>query len=170
LRLPAALESGPYYFRLQREIPLGEITVRAPERLFTPPDVETAVHATFGDNHGNPAITLIGYTQPPISNPQSLTVVWHSQMEFDISYRVFIHLVDETGRIISQSDSEPAGWTRPTTSWVPGEYIVDSHQLSLPENLPDGPLSLRVGLYNPDTGERLQAGAAEFVTLPLPLE
>jgi hypothetical protein len=83
------------------------------------------------------------------------------------SYRVFIHLVDESGQIIAQTDGEPANWTRPTTGWVAGEYIVDMHQLDIPAEILGETLSLRVGLYNAETGERLQTEAADYATILL---
>ncbi|MEZ4643355.1 MAG: hypothetical protein R3E31_11595 [Chloroflexota bacterium] len=45
----------------------------------------------------------------------------------------------------------------PTTGWAAGEYIIDTHQLTLPDTLPAN-LSLHIGLYDPDTNLRLQAG------------
>jgi hypothetical protein len=74
-------------------------------------------------------------------------------------------LVDENGQIIAQSDGEPANWSRPTTGWAAGEYILDPHSLTLPESLPDGPLTYRVGLYDPATGQRLQTQTADFAEL-----
>ncbi len=61
----------------------------------------------------------------------------------------------------------PADWQRPTTGWLPGEVIIDSHVLMLPDPLPEGPLSLRVGLYDPDTGLRLMTGTSDFASIPL---
>jgi len=77
--------------------------------------------------------------------------------------------VDEAGNILAQSDAVPAGWTRPTTGWLPGEYILDVHTLTLPPELPPGQLAFRVGLYDPVTGERLHTGdGADVVTIKLP--
>ncbi len=73
--------------------------------------------------------------------------------------------MDATGGIVAQSDAAPSEWTRPTTGWLPGEYVTDTHTLILPEMLPDGPLSLRVGLYDPDTGQRLLSGTANFAAI-----
>jgi hypothetical protein len=83
------------------------------------------------------------------------------------SYRVFVHLVDEAGQIIVQSDAEPAGWQRPTTGWAVGEYIVDQHVLQLPDDhLPQG-LQLRIGLYETQSGDRLPAGDGDAFLAPL---
>ena len=166
LRLPAGLTSGTYRF-VADGLTLEEIAVAAPERIFEPVEIETAVTTTFSQNN-QPLITLAGYTQSPASNSQlPITLLWRAEAEVATSYRVFIHLVDGDGQILAQADGEPANWSRPTTGWVPGEYILDTHDLTLPPDLPDN-VSLRLGLYDPATNQRLQTAAGEFMTLPLP--
>ncbi len=173
VRLPASLADGRYQFLLQDTLPLGELSVTAPERLFSPPPIETPLTADFIEAT-EPVIQLSGYTltsvdnsQLTIDNSQLLTLVWQSLAETETSYRVFVHVVDEAGQIVAQSDGEPANWTRPTTSWTAGEYIVDEHILMLPAGVPPEQLSIRVGLYDPDSGQRLltDGGAADFITL-----
>jgi hypothetical protein len=144
------------------------LTITAPARSFAPPAGIVPLAVPFGD-----VLALAGYQLdwaacvPGGDCP--LTLVWQGLAEMDTSYHVFVHLVDETGRILAQADGQPAGWTRPTTGWAAGEFVVDGHLLGLPASLPAGGLALRVGVYDPDTGERLPAPAgAEYVTLPLP--
>ena len=57
---------------------------------------------------------------------------------------------------MAQSDGIPANWTRPTTGWLPGEYVTDARVLTLPADAPAGEYSLFAGLYVPG-GERLTA-------------
>jgi hypothetical protein len=171
VRLPASLEDGRYRFEVQETLPLGELSITAPDRLFAAPPVETLLAADFALPAGEPLIHLTGYTirncQLSIDNCQLLTVIWQALAEMETSYRVFVHIVDEAGQIVAQSDGEPANWTRPTTGWTAGEYIIDEHTLTVPADLPPGPLAIRVGLYDPDTGQRLltEDGTAEFITL-----
>jgi hypothetical protein len=166
LRLPAGLNSGSYRF-VADGLLLGKIDVTAPQRMFEEVEMETAVSATFSqDNH--PLITLIGYTQLPITNYQSpITLLWRAEAEIPTSYRVFIHLLDGDGQILAQSDGEPANWRRPTTGWVAGEYILDTRSLTLPPELPAN-ASLRIGLYDPISNQRLNTETADFVTIPFP--
>ncbi len=84
-----------------------------------------------------------------------------------MSYHVFVHLIDDAGNILAQSDAIPANWTRPTTGWLPGEYVIDTHTLSLPAELPTCSLSLRIGLYDPATGARLRINDADFLSIPI---
>lgn len=77
---------------------------------------------------------------------------------------VFAHLVDDQGRLVAQQDSEPVGGSRPTTGWTAGEVIRDPIGILLPPDLAAGEYRLKVGLYRPGTGERLEVsgqGAAE---------
>ncbi len=169
LRLPAGLENGLYTWQLQLCQPhdagctpidppltLGQLTINAPERSFTPPDLTHQTETAVGD-----IATLLGaiLTDDDGSSvsrlPSSVTLIWRAEAETAVSYRVFLHLVGPDGAIVAQSDGEPAQWQRPTTGWLPGEIIRDDHQLSLPADLPPGQYTLLAGLYDPLTGERL---------------
>ncbi len=174
--LPANLTSGRYRFFLG-DFPLEEITVIAPERSFTQPEISQSIDAAFTTADGAPVATLVGLAVDSSSSscspapllPCSLPLVWRADGEASTGYHAFVHLVDEAGNILAQSDAVPAGWTRPTTGWLPGEYILDVHTLTLPPELPPGQLAFRVGLYDPVTGERLHTGdGADVVTIKLP--
>lgn len=167
LRLPASLNSGAYQLVLDG-LPLGTLQINAPERVFTMPPAETAVTIPFAPPNAQPLVTLSGYTLDPSANQLALTLVWQAHAEMRTSYHVFVHLVDEAGNLITQSDGEPASWSRPTTGWSSGEYITDLHQLTLPASRPAGSLTLRVGLYDPSTGQRLQTPSGDFTAMPLP--
>ena len=157
LHLPATLESGDYTWTLalgtHPTIELGGLRVTAPPHIFTIPPVEIETHTRLDD-----VATLIGATLHPadlrIGTPVTVTLVWRAEATPDESYRVFVHLLDPTGRIVAQSDGIPAGWTRPTTGWIPGEIITDVHTLTLPDSAANaaGPLTLLVGLYTQETG------------------
>lgn len=165
LRLAAGLNDGDYRFYLE-DIPLGDLLVDAPDRIFTEPAFDTAVRADFEG-----LIELAGYSiDADIPDPQSpvtIDLVWQGLQELPISYRVFVHLVDEDGQILSQSDAEPVDWTRPTTGWAIGEYVVDQHQLTRPDDEPLDRLFLRVGLYDAQTNERLQTDSLDSLLLPV---
>ena len=47
-------------------------------------------------------------------------------------YKVFVHVVDASGAIVAQQDGEPGGGFTPTTRWLPGEIVVDTHEVSCP--------------------------------------
>jgi hypothetical protein len=87
-----------------------------------------------------------------IEGTLQLTLFWQAQASPPADYTVFVHLVDPDGRLAAQADGPPAAGAYPTSLWDPGEIIVDSHPLP---DLPPGRYAIRVGLYRPETGERL---------------
>lgn len=89
------------------------------------------------------------------NHPLGVTLVWRTANAIPQNYRVFIHLRNAAGETVAQSDGEPVHWTRPTSSWQAGEIITDRHALWV-GTLPPGEYSLVVGLYLPETGERLR--------------
>ena len=84
---------------------------------------------------------------------------WSTTSSLDQNYTVFTHLVGPEGALVAQHDSWPVIGFRPTTTWKPGEGIVDWHWLDLPAGVPAGIYELRVGLYDTQTGQRLNVPA-----------
>ena len=127
---------------------VGEINVVPwPLETSLPQDV-TRLQAQLGD-----AIQLYGYTLSETADSYQLTLIWQAQSIPDKNYAIFIHLVDQDGNIVQQQDTIPVAGLRPTAGWRTGEVLTDLH--ILPETLPDGTYSLRVGLYEPTTFVRL---------------
>lgn len=175
--LPADLAGGAYRFAVAG-YPLVPFSVRAPDRVFIPPPLTMEIDAAFAAPDGQAAATLVGLAagtampacadEPVPGEACAMPLVWRAESELSTGYHVFVHLVDEQGTILAQSDAVPAHWTRPTTGWLPGEYIVDTHTLSWPATLPEGSLEWRVGLYDPDTGTRLPAGDLDYASIDRP--
>ena len=114
------------------------------------PAAPYVVEANFG-----PDIQLHSYYMGvPTNGLLDLAFYWKALAEPAANYTVFVHLVDETGQIVSQVDSVPAGGARPTTGWREGEVVTDSHNLPIPDDLPPGVYHVNAGLYNPDDGTR----------------
>jgi len=97
-------------------------------------------------------ITLEAWAMGPVvarpGDVVNLRLLWRSETRPERPYKVFIHALTEAGGLAAQRDSEPAGGSRPTTSWAPGELIEDNHGLLLPLDLPAGSYELRLGLYD----------------------
>ena len=143
---------------------LGQIQVTSPPHLFNLPAAQTPFDQQLG------FARLAGYTLSAThARPgDTLTVelVWQALADTPDADRVFVHLRGPNGLPITQSDSAPANWQRPTSGWVPGEYIVDAHSLSVPANAPSQTYDLVVGLYNPATGARVGEVSLGPVTIP----
>ena len=126
------------------EVPLG---ITAPERTFAVPERFAPVGVTFGG-----VIELAGVELPDRAwgpgEPVEVGLAWQARSAIDVSYRVFLHLLDADGNLVDQSDGEPAAWTRPTTGWAQGEVVTESRQVRLPADAA-GDYVLRVGFYAP---------------------
>ena len=126
--------------------------------------------ADLGDS-----LTLQGYSlwegQAKAGGLLYLTLFWEASEPVGQDYKVFGHLVDRNGQMVAQRDSKPLAGSRPTTTWLPGETIADRLGLWLPLDLPPGEYQLLVGMYEPETLERLPVldAAEEAVGDSIPL-
>ncbi|MCB0254063.1 MAG: glycosyltransferase family 39 protein [Anaerolineae bacterium] len=84
-----------------------------------------------------------------------VALYWVPTETTGVRLTVFVHLVDEAGAIIGQSDGEPDNGRAPTSSWLPGETITDRRTITVRPDASAGPATLVVGLYDPTTGERV---------------
>jgi hypothetical protein len=101
----------------------------------------------------------------------TLTLYWEPLQVPDGDYKVFVHLLDEAGVLVAQDDAPPRGGHYPTWAWRPGDLVPDAHQVLLPDERPPGPYHWSVGMYHPDTYERLPVvgpeGALPDQAIPL---
>src|SRR5579859_6269461 len=143
------------------QAPLGTISVRAVDRAFNPPNTGATLAAAQG-SLGNVA-ALYGYSLTP-GHPTSLTLAWKSLAATDQDYTVFVHVLDANGQVAAQTDSQPRGGAFPTSLWQPGEFVSDDYHF----DLAPGRYTIELGLYLPETGQRLSlpAGAGDRISLP----
>lgn len=116
-----------------------------------PPAAATSMATPAGVRFG-PDITLLGYTLPgeifPAGDVIPLTLFWQTDRPLATRYKTFLHLVAADGTLVTQRDSEPGGGLALTTTWPPGETVVDNHGLLLPPGTPPGHYTLLLGLYD----------------------
>lgn len=106
------------------------------------------VGAKFGGK-----ITLLGFDTTENDGNLSLHLYWSAEQPVPEDFTVFVHLLDEQGRIIAQADSQPDQAHYPTSAWRPGEVVRDTHVISLSQAV--GGTHFSVGLYLLSTMERL---------------
>jgi hypothetical protein len=127
-------------------------------RLFIAPRPQTVRESDFDGK-----ITLLGADMSKGSLQRgetlAITLYWQAQQEMDIPYTVFVHLVGPDGQVVSGNDGQPVRGGRPTTGWVPGEFVADPHDLPVSSNLAPGYYVIEVGLYD--------AGAPGMPRLPI---
>lgn len=91
---------------------------------------------------------------------------WQTEAPIDVRYKVFIQLLDGSGVLMAQRDSEPGGGLALTTTWQPGVIVHDQHALTIPDNLSPANYTLIIGLYAVDDPQaRLRVGEADYLTL-----
>jgi hypothetical protein len=164
LRLPPDMPPGPAELTVNVKgygsATLTSLDVSQVDRNFTAPAPATPVEYDF--NH---EITLRGYDLQPGPNT-SLILYWQSLISNLDDYTVFVHVLDSSGQIVAQADSQPRNCmgalctgtpscvpcvSYPTSLWVPGEYVADPYTF----NLASGSYTLELGLYLSETGARL---------------
>lgn len=136
--------------------PLAQVTVKEPERSYVAPPLGTKLPAPahFGD-----LAELVGYdldTSRAVPGGQMRFVLfWRALGETDKRYKVFVHLLSPDGGIAAQSDAEPAGGSRPLSTWVQDEIVSDVQTVDLPTGITPGQYAVEVGLYSLNEGTRL---------------
>jgi hypothetical protein len=150
---------------------LGTVEVKGRERSFTLPPIEHPVDFRWGE-----VVRLLGYDLEPTEVESGglvhLTLYWQALSTMEISYSVFIHLLDEEGDLRGQRDSVPGGGSLPTTGWMSGEVVTDRYDISIASDAPPGRYRLLVGMYEATSGKRLPVydGAGNVVGDSLSLE
>ncbi len=104
-------------------------------------------------------VRLEGYSvlpETPLAG-QGLVVslAWEALRAPEERLKVFVHLLDSSGRLVAQHDGEPVGWHSLTDTWHAGDCHTDRHGILLPPEVPPGDYVLQVGMYR-YSGERLQ--------------
>lgn len=118
-------------------------------------------------------ITLLGYEfgEDTAVSGQTipLTLYWQANATPSQDYTVFVQLLGNNRELIASADAPPVNNFFPTSLWQNGDWIDDTHHLTIPANLPPGQYPILIGLYDPISGLRLarQDGAGDFVEISL---
>jgi hypothetical protein len=164
LPLSAETPAGQYQLTVglvnaATESPIGEsdlssLTVEGRSRVFQVPPIQHRFSANLGGQ-----TELLGYDldsdQLQACEAVHLTLYWRALDEMEVSYTVFVHLINKEDRIWGQRDSVPGNGTLPTTGWVKGEVIADEYEFTIRPDAPPGEYLIEIGLYDAQTGQRL---------------
>jgi hypothetical protein len=167
LQVDPALPPGRYALTVElvgvgQPAVLAYLDIAPLPRVFEPPgQMEHTTGARFGDG-----FQLLGYDLAQEGDELELTLHWQALRRPVADYKVFVHLFDpQTQAVVVQDDAVPRRWTYPTTWWQAGEVVSDEIPLSL-EDVPPGQYRLAVGVYDPESGERLSVVDAAGEALP----
>jgi hypothetical protein len=90
-----------------------------------------------------------------------IDLYWKAEARPAQRHTVFAHLVGEAhnpatgGPVWAGHDGEPLLGAVPTPHWPPGVVLIDRHPLTVDPGAPPGTYQIEVGLYDPNTGQRL---------------
>jgi methionine-rich copper-binding protein CopC len=155
--------------------PFTSLEVEARERAFDlPATMDFPLDARLGERVRLRGLDVESDTVAPGAE-LGLTLYWQAEGPTDVDYTVFVHLVGPDGQIHGQVDRPPAAGGAPTTSWAPGQVVVDELALPVAPDAPPGRYHLRVGMYDAASGGRLPVRDATGdplpdEQLPLPIE
>lgn len=140
---------------------LGRIEVTSQPRELEKPEFQYPTHHTLGG-----IAELVGYDIQPGANFQpgqsiQLTLYWKAIGESESDFTVFVHLIGPDSQIWGQKDNPPRNSARPTSSWLTGEYIIDEYLVPTSRNAPSGHYAVYLGMYDPASGQRLDAFDSE---------
>lgn len=85
----------------------------------------------------------------------TITTTWQALAPPARDYTLFAHLLDARGEQVSGNDLPLTNGYYPASLWEAGEIVDHVHTLPIPFRLPAGAYRLVVGLYDPQTGQRL---------------
>jgi hypothetical protein len=131
-----------YHTLLEQRLSFGEQVVFAFRPLHTIAGVIKPVGAGLRDS-----LVLAGYYATlngvPLEAKEMIsfqpgdelgvTLIWDCIRPITENYTVFVHILAEDGSLIAQHDGTPLFGTRPTTTWEPGERLLDRHVIEIPE-------------------------------------
>jgi hypothetical protein len=161
-QIPADATSGEHTLSVRtsdssgqtRTFVLGTLNVSGRSRIFVPPTVQHALNLGIGAE-----IRLVGYDLDSISvrpgGPLLVTLYWQCVEQNANSAKVFVHVLDATGKVVSQQDAIPQQGASPTTAWLPGEFVTDQYRLELPLDAAPAGYRLEIGMYDAETEARL---------------
>lgn len=146
---------------------LGEVKVKPrPLALDSLPGWR-AIGASFGGRARLSGLVLDRPSSEGAARRLRATLYWEALVESQPDATVFVHMLGEDGRIVSQHDAPPAGGHFPTSAWDKGDAIRDEHEIVLEGPIPED-ARLAIGLYDPATGRRLALdGGGDHVTVDL---
>ena len=178
LRLPDALTGPPPYplvmtlydvttgeqllVRRVGELVAGDDgpTYQPVASVFAPAKGIAAMEATFGEDNRE-LIRLRGYETAQTDGVLSVTLHWEALGDIPGDFMRFVHLLDSSGAVAAQVDSQPVANSYPTGQWIAGEFVADTARLDV-SALPEGNYRLAVGFYRSVEGlPRLDAAAPD---------
>ncbi len=160
LLTPAASAAGQAHVFVSVEtngappLDLGAFEFTARARPPEGPPPRRALHVPFAQG-----ITLDGFDVDPdqavrAGSGLKVTLHWSASLAPASNWTVFVHLITPNGKVIAQHDGPPGNGALVTSGWLPGDVVLDPHDMVVPSSSTSYTGRLEVGLYDPASGKR----------------
>ncbi|MEM9773203.1 MAG: glycosyltransferase family 39 protein [Chloroflexota bacterium] len=149
------IELGYFNGQVNRYQSLTTLKLLPTNRLFELPDNLEELNLKY-----DPVARLHQFKPTFTDSNITLDLIWQTEQATNIDYTMFIHLKNRNGDIVGQLDRPPS---KATSSWLENEVIIDQVILPLPN---DEITAVAIGLYDPNTGQRLPVSGVDNQLLP----
>jgi hypothetical protein len=114
-------------------------------------------HATFVNFEDQIALVGFDFDRRVMAPGETLNLtLWWEALDVPAKdYKIFTHLVLPPEAVWAQEDDRPQDGARRTNTWQPGDRIEDRYALTLPTDAPPGIYFVEIGIYDSQTGSRL---------------
>ncbi len=85
----------------------------------------------------------------------SIPLAWLNRPPLETPFTVYVHILASHGSWVTGQDSAPQNGLLPFPDWAGQSPLKDIHALVLPVDTAAGEYTIRVGLYDPASGDRL---------------
>jgi len=139
-----ALETGVDENILGDHVAFGRIAIKP-----RPGEYPNPTFVNLGDR-----MALVGYdldrraARP--GETVTLTLYWRGLRTMETSYTVSVQLIDHAQRKAAQHDGPPLGGEAPTSTWEPGQTLVDPYHLKIAPDASPGVYRVQVVVYTFD--------------------
>jgi hypothetical protein len=89
---------------------------------------------------------------------------WRVNRTMSSNYKLFLHFVNDDKLRLNQGTAfqGDTALAEPTSQWRPGKVVIEGPvSVQIPPAVADGTYSIRIGLYDPSTGERVPLAGAD---------
>jgi hypothetical protein len=144
-------------------IALGIVRAKANPRVHDSYQAVGSIPVLFGDSFALNSVLVVQSRTTAAGTVIPLALRLEARHTLNVDYHLFIHVVDENGIGIAQSDGLPGGRTGPRLRV--GEEVTDWRDVVVPAATRPGTYYLTAGLYELSSGRRLPVAGGDSVRL-----
>jgi hypothetical protein len=111
-------------------------------------------------------LSLTGLSVSRVGDALDVKYRWRCLNRPDREYKCFTHVLDSEGKLIGQLDHYLLSGEPAMRSWTPGDDAVEEMRFRIPEESSRKAIRLRIGLFDPLSGERLRIEIQPSRALP----